>query len=109
MPPGGKEPKTIRRALEKVELPEAEFHRLVEGKESEVVILKPPIAKRMDDALHAVLDAKPLEKITEELEDADIEKWSRVLARLYQRKEVKVDHTITAMGFLGLFPGATEK
>jgi len=67
------------------------------------------IAKRMDLATHAVLDAKPPEKLTKELEDVDIEKWSRVLGRLYQRKDVKVDHTITAMGILGLFPVAVKE
>ncbi len=67
------------------------------------------IDKRMDCAIHAVLDAKPPKVIKEELECVDIEKWSRVLSRLYQRKSVKVDANITAMGLLAMFPVVIEE
>ena len=67
------------------------------------------IDKRMDYVIHAVLDARPPKRITEDLEFVDIEKWSRVLSRLYQRKSVKVDANITAMGLLAMFPVAIEE
>jgi len=66
------------------------------------------IEEKVDNAIEAVLDAKPPAKIKMELEEADIEKWSRVFARVYAKKTVKIDANITAMGILALFPVAEE-
>ena len=66
------------------------------------------IEEKVDNAIEAVLDAKPPAKIVEELAEADIEKWSRVFARVYAKKTVKIDANITAMGILAMFPVVEE-
>lgn len=66
------------------------------------------IEEKVDNAIEAVLDAKPPARIIAELEDADIEKWSRVFARVYAKKTVKIDANITALGILAMFPVAEE-
>ena len=67
------------------------------------------IEEKVDNAIEAVLDAKPPEKIIAELENVDIEKWSRVFARVYAKKTVKIDANITALGILAMFPVAEEQ
>ena len=66
------------------------------------------IEQKVDNAIEAVLDAKPPEVIKAELENVDIEKWSRVFARVYAKKTVKIDANITAMGILAMFPVVEE-
>ena len=66
------------------------------------------IEEKVDNAIEAVLDAKPPEVIMAELKDVDIEKWSRVFARVYAKKTVKIDANITAMGILAMFPVVEE-
>ncbi len=67
------------------------------------------IEEKVDNAIEAVLDAKPPEVIRRELEDVDIEKWSRVFARVYAKKTVKIDANITALGILAMFPVVEEQ
>ena len=67
------------------------------------------IEEKVDSAIEAVLDAKPPEVIRAELENVDIEKWSRVFARVYAKKTVKIDANITAMGILAMFPVVEEQ
>jgi len=66
------------------------------------------IEEKVDSAIEAVLDAKPPKVIMAELENVDIEKWSRVFARVYAKKTVKIDANITAMGILAMFPVVEE-
>jgi hypothetical protein len=75
-----------------------------------VVEMKPApmIRQKREAALHAVYDAKPPEVIQLEAAGMDLERWSKVVARLDTEKSVKVDANITAMGIFAMFPVAVE-
>ena len=66
------------------------------------------IQDRVDRRLGAMLDAKPPELFQQEAELLDLDRWSKVFARLNTRKELKVDANITALGVLGMFPVAVR-
>lgn len=59
--------------------------------------------------IKALYDAKPPEVVKSEAELMPLEPWSRVVQRLDREQNIKVDHSITAMGILGLFPVAIRE
>ena len=65
--------------------------------------------KNLDDrrmlAAHAAYDAKPPNVIKEEAEQLNVLDWSLLINRLSPPAKQRVDHNITAVNILALFPG----
>ncbi len=83
---------------------EEDFLQGQSGVMLDVVVKKETVEKRIEDSLHAALDAKPPTRITEELSEVNMDMWSKVVSRLRAGRPVKVDMNISAMGLLGMFP-----
>jgi hypothetical protein len=71
--------------------------------------LVPLVVKRQNLA-NLFYDAKLAdpERVTAEAKDMDWDLFSKVTSRFDTTKEVKLDHTITAMGLLGLLTGSDD-
>lgn len=91
---------------------EEEFLAAIGEQEGPIAVthskVEAPIEKKRKRTLHALYDAKPPERVREEAEGMDLERWSKVVARLDRDQNVKVDHNITAMALVGMFPVAVE-
>ena len=93
---------------------EAELHdslRDVDGRVKPTVItsMEAEIRTKRTATINALYEAKPPEVIKAEAELMPLDPWSRVVARLDKEQNIKVDHNITAMGILGLFPVAVRE
>lgn len=73
-----------------------------------ITSMESDIRSKRAATVKALYDAKPPEVVLAEAELMPLEPWSRVVQRLDREQNVKVDHTITAMGILGLFPVAVR-
>jgi hypothetical protein len=71
--------------------------------------LVPLVVKRQDLA-HIFYDAKleDREQVRADAKAMDWDLFSKVTSRFDTTKEVKLDHTITAMGLLGLLTGSDD-
>jgi hypothetical protein len=67
------------------------------------------IEQKCENVLHAVFDAMPPDKAYQQAEGLDLDRWSRIVARLDRRQQVKMDVNVSAMGILGMFPVAIEE
>lgn len=74
-----------------------------------ITSMEAEIRTKRTASIKALYDAKPPEVIQAEAEMMPLDPWSRVVARLDKEQNIKVDHTITAMGILGLFPVAVRE
>lgn len=94
--------------------PEQELHDSLKDesgrvKPTTITSMESVIREKRTATIKALYDAKPPEVVQAEAELMPLEPWSRVVQRLDREQNVKVDHTITAMGILGLFPVAVQE
>lgn len=70
-----------------------------------------PVRAKREQVLHTLYDAKleVIEDVKLQAQSMDLDKWSKIVARLDTEKNVKVDTTITAMGIFAMFPVVTEE
>lgn len=68
------------------------------------------VAMKKEEVLHRAFDAKLKDsvKLDQELEQMDLDKWSRFVARLDTSRNIKADVNISAMGILAMFPVVQE-
>lgn len=74
-----------------------------------ITSIESEIRVKRANTVNALYDAKPPEVVRAEAELLPLEAWSRIVARMDKEQNVKIDHSITAMGILGLFPVAVRE
>lgn len=73
--------------------------------------VEPPVRAKKERVLHTLLDAKleDMDLLKDNAKNMDLDKWSKIVARLDTERNVKVDATVTALGILALFPVAQQE
>jgi hypothetical protein len=73
-----------------------------------IQVVTKSVGDRRETLLHRVYDGVEDIPVEEEISNMGIKEASKVIARLDTSRDVKIDHSITAMALIGMFPGARE-
>ena len=95
--------------IDELELQESLKDETGRVKPTTITSMESEIRTKRTATIKALYDAKPPEVVELEASRMPLDPWSRVVARLDKEQNVKVNHTITAMGILGLFPVALRE
>jgi hypothetical protein len=73
-----------------------------------IVVTQKSVKQRRERLLHRVLDGVESTDVEMEAAALGLERAAKVISSLDNSRDVRVDHSITAMALIGMFPVAKE-
>ena len=86
---------------------EEDFLKAMGNPSGPVTVIQRSVEERQERLLHRVYDGVEAIPVEEEVVAMGLREASKVIARL-KVQQVRVDHSITAMALVGMFPVAKE-
>jgi len=87
---------------------EDEFLEACGSPSGPIVVTQKSVKQRRERLLHRVLDGVEATDVESEAAGLGLERAAKVISSLDNSRDVKIDHSITAMALIGMFPVAKE-
>jgi hypothetical protein len=73
-----------------------------------IQVVQKSVKQRREKLLHRVMDGAEMIDVEAEAAGMGLERVAKVISTLDNSRDVKIDHSITAMALVGMFPVARE-
>jgi len=73
-----------------------------------IQVVQKSVKQRREKLLHRVMDGAEFIDVEAEAASMGLERVAKVISTLDNSRDVKIDHSITAMALIGMFPVAKE-
>lgn len=87
---------------------EEEFLAAIGEQDKPIQVTHKSVKQRRERLLHRVFDGVERTDVEAQAATLGLERAAKVISQLDNSKDVKIDHTISAMALIGMFPVATE-